>query len=65
MSENKSCDKTCAGGDKLCGVGCDVVNCRYHGMDNCCHADCITVESQNALRKAETFCGTFEPRASL
>ncbi len=50
--------------DKLCGVACDVVNCKFHGTDNFCHADEIVVESENALRKAETFCGTFIPRGS-
>lgn len=50
--------------DCLTGVGCDVVNCKYHGGDDRCHADSIIVESHNALRKAETFCGTFEPKSS-
>ena len=53
MSINRRAD------DKLCGVSCDVVNCMYHGTDNHCHAQKITVESTNAVRKAETFCGTF------
>ncbi len=57
MSENpKSWD------DQLSAVGCDVINCRYHGKDNHCHADSIVVESHSAIRKAETFCGTFEAR---
>ena len=51
--------------DKLCGVGCDVVNCKYHSTDNCCHADCIAVQSPSAMRKAETFCGTFTPKSSM
>jgi hypothetical protein len=50
--------------DKLFGVACDVVNCRFHGTDNYCHADEIVVESENALRKAETFCGTFTPKGA-
>ena len=50
---------------KLSRVGCDVINCKYHGGDNCCHAESISVESQNAIRKAETFCGTFEARSSI
>jgi len=52
-------------GEKLPGVGCGVVNCRYHGTDNCCCAEKITVESRNAIRKTETFCGTFTPKTSL
>ena len=47
--------------DKLSGVACDVVNCKFHGSDNFCHADEIVVESANAVRKGETFCGTFTP----
>ena len=51
--------------EKLSGVGCDVINCKYHGKDNHCHADSITVESHSAIRKAETFCSTFEAKASM
>ena len=46
--------------DKLYGVGCDVVSCKYHGQGGTCHADSINVESHSAVEKAETFCGTFE-----
>ena len=46
-------------------VGCDVVNCVYHGKDGRCHAESINVESHSAIRKAETFCGTFEARTSM
>ncbi len=52
-------------GDKLGCVGCDVINCKYHGTDGHCHADAIVVENHSAIRKAETFCGTFEAKASL
>ncbi len=51
-------------GDMIYGVTCDVVSCKYHGHDDRCFADKISVESPNALRKAETFCGTFAPRPS-
>lgn len=50
--------------DMIYGVTCDVVNCKFHGHDNRCVADRINVESQNAIKKAETFCGTFAPRPS-
>jgi hypothetical protein len=50
--------------DKLNGVGCDVSNCKYHTKDDKCTAPGIQVESENAMRKAETFCGTFAPRGS-
>ncbi len=52
-------------GGKLPGVGCDVTSCKYHGRDNCCHAECINVESHSAIRKSETFCGTFEARTTM
>ena len=54
-------DKNNIRSEKLSGVGCDVVSCKYHGGDDCCHAECINIQSQNAIRKAETFCGTFSP----
>ena len=46
-------------------VACGVKNCIYHSTDNCCHAERITVRSENAVRMAETFCGTFHPRAEV
>jgi hypothetical protein len=48
---------------RLCSVDCAVAGCQYHGADDCCHADSISVESRGAIRKAETFCSTFTPRA--
>ncbi len=51
-------------GDSLYGITCDVVNCKYHGHDNRCFANNIIVEAPNAVKKAETFCGTFAARAS-
>jgi hypothetical protein len=55
--------------DRLPGVGCDATHCRYNGTHcgagaTCCAAQ-ITVRSENAMRKAETFCSTFEPTATL
>jgi hypothetical protein len=50
---------------KLCGVGCDVTNCKYHGCDDCCHANSISVESRDAIRKTETFCSTFEAKPTV
>ncbi|MEL4105961.1 DUF1540 domain-containing protein [Oscillospiraceae bacterium CM] len=50
--------------DVLYGVGCDAVNCKFHGHDNRCFADSIMVESPDAHKKAETFCSTFAPRAT-
>lgn len=46
-------------------VSCEVESCKYHGFDCKCHAEGITVESPAALRKGETFCGTFAPRSAF
>ena len=43
-------------------VCCEVENCKYHSTDCRCHADSITVQSPAAMRKGETFCGTFAPK---
>lgn len=51
--------------EKIIGVGCDVVNCKYHVKDNNCCAGSIKVESHNAVHKGETFCGTFSPKSSI
>ena len=48
------------------GVGCDVFNCKYNDTEcKCCTAEHINVENKAALKKAETFCGTFVPRGSF
>ena len=43
------------------GVRCHVENCMHHGAGNVCTAAAIDVRNENALTKAETFCGTFAP----
>ena len=53
---NKYCD--CLG-----GVGCTVSNCKYHTNGDRCGADHITVQNENAVKKAETFCSTFTPKS--
>ncbi|MBQ8974764.1 MAG: DUF1540 domain-containing protein [Oscillospiraceae bacterium] len=55
-------DKSCK---KLSGVDCGVVNCKFHSVDNACVADNIKVENHNAMKRAETFCGTFAPRSEF
>ena len=47
--------------NKISGVGCGVVSCKFHAKDNTCCAGCITVGSTNAVKKGETYCETFEP----
>ena len=49
-------------GEGLCNVGCTAENCKYHASSGCCSAERIVVRNENAMRKAETFCSTFEPR---
>ena len=52
-------------GGRLNGVICDVVNCKFHGKDNFCHADAINVASSEAVRMGETFCSTFSVKSSM
>jgi len=46
-------------------VGCTVKDCKFHSAQNYCNARQITVENEDAQRKGETFCSTFESKASL
>ena len=43
------------------GVCCHVENCVHHTKGDMCDAGGIDVKNENALTKAETFCGTFTP----
>ena len=47
----------------IAGVRCDAVNCAYHDGERFCTAGDITVGSQTAKEKGETFCRTFERRS--
>lgn len=53
--------KNCGGRDCLSSVRCSVENCVHHTIGNECTAGHITVKSEDATTKAETFCGTFAP----
>ncbi|MDR1116822.1 MAG: DUF1540 domain-containing protein [Oscillospiraceae bacterium] len=44
----------------LNGVSCSAVNCVYHSSGNMCHAPGIAVGTDNADKKSETLCSTFE-----
>ena len=55
-------EKTC-GEKTVRNVGCTVKDCVYHTKSDVCTAQRITVSNENAQRKAETFCSTFENRA--
>ena len=47
-------------------VGCDVRNCKYNDTtDGCCTAEHINVQNKTAMKKGETFCDTFTPKASF
>lgn len=46
-------------------IGCSVKECRFHSAQNLCNARSIYVENENAHRKGETFCATFESKSSL
>jgi len=60
MSDTKVYSGT-AGTPCLQGVGCGVTGCKYHTKSGRCCAEHIMVQNDNAQRKAETFCSTFEP----
>ena len=46
------------------GVGCDVTACKYNTIDCRCAAESISVQSENAETKGETYCSTFCPRGT-
>ena len=46
------------------GVGCDVTYCKYNTVDCRCRDDKISVQSEKAVTKGETYCSTFCPRVS-
>lgn len=56
-------------GERLRGVGCGVTGCKYNGCHqgagNTCCASHIHVQNESAVRKAETFCSTFEPKSNM
>lgn len=55
-------DSKC-GCDCVKNVGCQVTNCKYHGLLNRCTAEQITVQNENAMKKGETYCATFVPKS--
>ncbi|MEA5151451.1 MAG: DUF1540 domain-containing protein [Oscillospiraceae bacterium] len=46
------------------GICCDVAGCKYNTVDCKCCAAKISVESEKAATKGETYCSTFCPRGS-
>lgn len=52
------------GSERTC-VNCGVSGCKYHTSGNYCSATNIDVQNENAVRKAETFCSTFAPKAGM
>ena len=58
MSKSESCG--C-----VRNVGCSVKECRYHNAADRCIAAHISVANENASRKGDTFCATFENKASF
>ncbi len=51
-------------GNIIPGVGCDVTNCKYNTIDCKCSAAKISVQSEKANTKVETYCSTFCPRGT-
>jgi hypothetical protein len=54
MSDNRNC-----GCSTISGVSCGAKNCKYHTTEDKCSASSIKVENTSAMKKAETWCGTF------
>ena len=46
-------------------VGCSVTSCKYNTVDCRCSAENISVRSEKAETKGETYCSTFSPRGSV
>ncbi len=53
---NTNCDS------KICGIKCEVSNCKYHTEDNCCAAGSIKVGPMSAQNSCDTACDTFEKK---
>ena len=51
-------------GEVLPGVGCDVTACKFNTVDCRGSAARISVQSEKANSKGETYCSTFCPRGS-
>ena len=49
-------------GKTIKGISCDVSNCAFHGKENSCHANCISVGPSYAQSSSETVCATFKPK---
>ena len=45
-------------------IDCCVKDCKYHAAAHQCTASHINVANEDAQRKAETFCATFENRCN-
>lgn len=54
-------DKYCDNCTTISGVSCDAKNCKHHTQDDKCTASNIKVENNSAVKKSETWCGTFTP----
>lgn len=48
----------------ISGVRCTVESCLHHTGGDKCTAPSIDVKNEDALTRAETFCGTFAPNDS-
>ena len=50
---------------KIADVKCNVTNCVYHTMNNCCEAGAIEVEpcAEHCNCSTETACKTFKAKA--
>ena len=54
----------CSRPECIHGIRCHVENSIHHTKGGACTAGQIDVKNENAMTKAETFCGTFAPCTS-
>jgi hypothetical protein len=53
------------GRQRVQNVGCSVKECKYHATNDVCSAEHISVQNENAQRRAETFCGPFANKGTM
>jgi hypothetical protein len=49
----------------LQGVNCGVKTCSFHGKNNSCRAQQITISNEQARNKSETLCSTYNHAPGL
>lgn len=60
MTDRQNISGDCNCMSRVNHIKCEVSNCRYHGEQDCCHAEMIQVTPGHASTKSETSCSTFQ-----